>query len=350
MSHFSVLVIGDDYERQLAPYHEFECTGFDDEYVQNVDCLEEARTEYASHTERRFRDPEGNLHEPYVDRFKREPAAGRFNATYEPPEGWEDIQVPAADCITLATFIEELYDATPLGADEEPDLAGRHKYGWVRVDADGNVLEYVGRTNPNKKWDWYEVGGRWRGFFKAKSGATVKVGRPGVFDNEPTHDADVIRRGDVDFEGMREHAIRKANATYDRYEAATAGVDISAYVPWAKLYERVEADEITRDEARTLYYAQPYVEALKDADLLPFMGEAEEIYGGGREAYVQRAVDCVAVPYAVVKGGEWFGRGEMGWWGMSHGDAPQEEWNRKVQELYDSLDDDTLLTIVDCHI
>lgn len=35
MSHFTVLVIGPNYEEQLAPYHEFECTGCDDEYVQD---------------------------------------------------------------------------------------------------------------------------------------------------------------------------------------------------------------------------------------------------------------------------------------------------------------------------
>ena len=29
MSHFLVLVIGDNPEKQLAPYHEFECTVVD---------------------------------------------------------------------------------------------------------------------------------------------------------------------------------------------------------------------------------------------------------------------------------------------------------------------------------
>lgn len=28
MSHFTVLVIGDDPELQLAPYHEYECTSW----------------------------------------------------------------------------------------------------------------------------------------------------------------------------------------------------------------------------------------------------------------------------------------------------------------------------------
>jgi hypothetical protein len=41
MSHFAVTVIGEEPEKQLAPYHEFECTGVDNEYVQSID--EEAR-------------------------------------------------------------------------------------------------------------------------------------------------------------------------------------------------------------------------------------------------------------------------------------------------------------------
>ena len=41
MSHFVVLVVGNDIEKQLQPFHEFECTGIDDEYVQDVDITDE---------------------------------------------------------------------------------------------------------------------------------------------------------------------------------------------------------------------------------------------------------------------------------------------------------------------
>ena len=41
MSHFVVMVIGEDPEAELAPFHEFECTGLDDQYVQDVDITEE---------------------------------------------------------------------------------------------------------------------------------------------------------------------------------------------------------------------------------------------------------------------------------------------------------------------
>lgn len=37
MSHFAVLVIGDDVAKQLQPYHEYECTGVKDKYVIEVD-------------------------------------------------------------------------------------------------------------------------------------------------------------------------------------------------------------------------------------------------------------------------------------------------------------------------
>lgn len=44
MSHFTVLVVGEDVASQLAPYHEFESTGIDDEYVKDVDVTADVRT------------------------------------------------------------------------------------------------------------------------------------------------------------------------------------------------------------------------------------------------------------------------------------------------------------------
>lgn len=48
--------------------------------------------------------------------------------------------------------------------------------------------------------------------------------------------------------------------------------------------------------------------------------------------------------------GVWCAKGEMGWFGMSDDELSQDDWNRKVNELIDGLPDDTLMTIVDCHI
>ena len=51
MSHFAVLVVGDDVESQLAPYHEFECDGIHDEYVQTVSNLDHLKMCYDSYCE-----------------------------------------------------------------------------------------------------------------------------------------------------------------------------------------------------------------------------------------------------------------------------------------------------------
>ena len=40
----------------------------------------------------------------------------------------------------------------------------------------------------------------------------------------------------------------------------------------------------------------------------------------------------------------------MGWWGSGSDKKDQEEWNEEVKRLIQNVSDDTLLTVVDCHI
>lgn len=55
-------------------------------------------------------------------------------------------------------------------------------------------------------------------------------------------------------------------------------------------------------------------------------------------------------PFAVVKDGQWYQKGQMGWFGMSTDNISDEEWDARVLELIKDLPDDTMLTVVDCHI
>jgi hypothetical protein len=56
------------------------------------------------------------------------------------------------------------------------------------------------------------------------------------------------------------------------------------------------------------------------------------------------------VPYAVVKDGKWYQRGEMGWFGCSTQELDKETWNAQFRQLLEGLDPETWLTVVDCHI
>lgn len=54
--------------------------------------------------------------------------------------------------------------------------------------------------------------------------------------------------------------------------------------------------------------------------------------------------------YAVVKDGNWYEKGEMGWFGISTNEVSDEEWRNELKKLLTNLSDDTLITYVDCHI
>jgi hypothetical protein len=188
MSHFTVAVITptkpseEELAATLQPFHEFECTGEDDQYVRDIDITDEAREEYANHTTRRYRDPAGGLHDPYEDRFYRDalphenPGMGTGSGGgifwhskdwgdgrgYRPkvhfvPDDWEEIKVPTPEVKTFADWIVDYHGL------ERVLPGGRSKHGFVEVDADGEVVRAIKRTNPDSKWDWWEVGGRWSG-------------------------------------------------------------------------------------------------------------------------------------------------------------------------------------------
>lgn len=68
MSHFTVLVVTKEEPtkevlgKELGPFHQFECTGRDDEYVQTIDITEEAIKEYKSQTTKMVVSEDGQYH------------------------------------------------------------------------------------------------------------------------------------------------------------------------------------------------------------------------------------------------------------------------------------------------
>lgn len=346
MSHFTVLVIGPDHEAQLQPFHEFECTGIADQYVQDIDETAEKREEFATETRTVVKMPSGRVVSSYDDEFYRatrpgeESSGGRYGKV--------------RDLMGLAPYEEKFdsvedwadYHGHKIVRDEEPDIAGEHKYGYVRVFA-GEIVKAIRRTNPNKQWDWWVVGGRWSGFFKLKAGAEGQRGERGLMGSsrsEAPDRADITIKGAIDFDGMRSIAGADAAANWEKARAAL--VAAGAPLIWRTWEQcRDEDHKVNITAARDAYHAQASVVALKASDF----HDADQFLAPF-EVYTQAARDSACVPYAVVHKGEWASRGEMGWFGMSSGDMDKSQWARLVNDLLDSLPDDTPLTLVDCHI
>ena len=57
-----------------------------------------------------------------------------------------------------------------------------NRSNW-RKNPEGVWVEFS-RYNPDSKWDWYLLGGRWSGMLKLKKGAKGVTGKAGVFKNE----------------------------------------------------------------------------------------------------------------------------------------------------------------------
>jgi hypothetical protein len=297
MSHFNVLVIGDNVDEQLAPYYE-----------GREDISEYERGEVSEEDKQRFRDY-------YIN--QGENSALTFEAMYKiHGESWNSNQ-------------------------------------WKKKEDDSWVE--VSTYNPDSKWDWFLVGGRWRGFFRLKQGVEANLGEPGTFERldiregkpgpDYTGKADQATKGEIDFEAMRKEATDDAADTYDK--AMKIFGDTPPNETWVSIRERYADIE----EARRVYGAQSRVQAAqKDQEMFGLFHHEIDDFLCTREEYIERARNGAFSTYAFVKDGKWYGKGEMGWWGMSSGDQDQKEWNKQFNKMLDELSDDTLLTLVDCHI
>ena len=308
MSHFAVLVAGKDPEALLAPFHEFECTGQDDEYVKDIDITESARSEFDQAKKRVIKAPDGTVESAYDD-FK--------------------------------AWLADYYGYKPVDSREAPDLKEAHKYGYFVVQGDV-VLKVVNRTNPNRKWDWYQIGGRWAGGLKLKPGTKGFYGvQPGARLLLHTEGyASQCLKGDIDVEGMRQEAALKAGEKWEIARSFTAGKT------W-KSFDEVKAESGSIDVAREVYWAQPGLKEMSKA--LEIFHDLEQ-YLEPKGIVVDKARRSALSFFAFLDARGWEERGEMLMFASVKDEQDKASWVDKFSAWFDALSDDTVITLVDCHI
>ena len=374
MSHFSVLVVTpeqpteEDLHKILAPWHEFECTGLDNEYVQDVDITEEARESYKSDTVHMVTLPDGTIHNKYKDEIYDQIRKNNNQL----PAGWTESEVPATEIMTFAEFIEYYHSYGRLmSGHDTSDLPENRKYGYYQTDDQGEVTRVIYRTNPNKKWDWWVIGGRWSGLLRSTSPGLK--GRPGLMGSQyDEKGVDQCRRGTLDLDSMVRERVRQRRRMFQRglenYHKHLT--DKEAYDPELGLAQ-LKSD--CQAHSQVVYLSRQAWEAAdkpgtfrdfldsSDLDSCAIWRRLSEKYGNlfAWELDIPEGIEDVekwinSPPalscWAVVHEGQWYEKGSMGWWGMSINDLPEHEWQERLHELVLSLPDDTWLTVVDCHI
>jgi hypothetical protein len=319
MSHFCMLVVTDSpeesaIEEAMQPYHEYECTGVMDQYVEWIDEHDEYMDEYedAKNTVEVICKDGKFLCTKYsreAKPFWSRQGDGIYTSTDKIilPEGYEIVEVPYY--VYYKTFEEFMENYHGFGDDN-----------W----RDGRVGCL---TNPNSKWDWWEIGGRWSDHLRHKDGTY----------------GDSFKKADVDFDFVLDEAGLKAATEYDYAMKIADGRD------WKSWEEIRKTHDGNMDTVRKKYHDQEVIRDFKKAEGLPqgFFFSFDEFKQSRDEYILKRSVGTVGT-FGVLMDNEWIESGNMGWFGcVSDEDI---EWARKFLDLIKQIPDDKYLTVVDCHI
>jgi len=301
MSHFTVLAVGNNPGEMLAPFQENNMGNCPKEYLKFNDMEDEYKEEWKNKTTKAI-FVDGKYYLSYDERFRVKGSEGILSIdSFAVPEGLKEEDVPLNKIYkSFKEFVEKWHGYK--ARDEQ-----KKRYGYWE--------------NPNAKWDWYQIGGRWAGFFKLKNGKEGVLGSKSWCNKDKEIDknrADQAFKKDIDFEGMLSDNFEKNSKIYDDFE------------------EMMKSDP---KKAKQEAYWSFGIENKGDKD--NFIPET-------REEYIKRT--SFPSTFAVLKDGKWYEKGEMGWWAMVSNEKDPSEWHKEFQKLLKDLPDDTLLTIVDCHI
>lgn len=320
----------DALAEMLAPYKE--CPPDESPHRQfKIEATRaEAERRYREERVERVRLPDGSTVWPHDSRFR----VGEFpNDRIEPPKDQLG-EVPISEIYkTLAEYAEDYQ-------------------GWTQHEG-----AYGYWHNPNAKWDWWVVGGRWAGQFPIKAGEAALVRRGGYPNVRAKRDhADVATVREIDFDAVAvEHAAR-----YAKFEAEW--VDFLAGKEF-NVWDGPRTSALAVGLVRTVSMTDAAeVASVKPSEILrPWIGHAAErkradvlrpLAGEELRAIAWEYFNPIRT-YAALDDEGWHAPGEMGWWGCSSDTTTDKlEWCRTFMEKHIRPDRDQsdLLVVVDCHI
>ena len=333
MSHFSVLVKVDgsvieiDLEsavgRILDPYCEHTDNGRLLEYFQFVDDEDEYLKKYETEGCDMIRLADGGLVYPWDERFRVPLTIGQGSGTHKPPPELERVEIPHK--IRYRSFESFMADFCGYEARE----LRRGRYGV------GEYSRYGHYANPNAKWDWWQIGGRW--------------------ENEiPTRFSKVnyARICNIDFASVQrdtDTAIEKFKAEFDGF---LSGRDFGPFdSPRSTLLTLgiltcVDEGELPKVPFWKQKWTRQNTPGVDRYDVIARKPD----FDGADSAFLRNYL-CSLRPYAYVDAEGWHEKGEMGWFGVSHGtpDSAATHAANFLPWLLRGKQSDWAV-MVDCHI
>lgn len=295
MSHFAVLVIGDNIDEQLEKFDE------------NLDT-----PRYVKYTKEQLIAEKRKEIEEYKN--------GTYAKYLADPEAY------AADC-TNENHLNYLKNEFPKKlewTDEEIYAEGIKWYEKSEIGPEGEVYSTY---NPNSKWDWYQIGGRYAGRLILKEGVEKEAEPEFSWGWDANAMEEVLKEPRVDTALVGNIDWSKMHNVQSKYDEAIRFWEM-----------KVEGAEPTTDEEKEQlkwdwYKPSFYLDRYKN----------KETFAKSRSCFTM---------WAIVKEGEWFEKGKMGFWAMSsETDDEALDWELNMYDRFiKDLPADTRITVVDCHI
>ena len=335
MSHYSVCVtvphhydgtqvdaevIESCLDKILAPFDE---QTDEESYCEFEDRTAEAKSDYETETTQAIRYPDGSVCMIHDAKFRKDFYLIDNTIYARDPDGGNSGRIQSEESKAL-----EFLPACPLKLLFSTFEQYCKEYSGL-VQDDAGAWGYY--TNPNAKWDWWQIGGRFPGHLLVKAdlqdciqtGESCECVAPDGYKF-----VDAARKKDICWDVMKEIGTKAVEQSYEQCVAAFASGDVKDFGFFATLTE----DGI-RGWGEMIYIKG---ETLDDYKARKGVTDSDQ-YLIGDYAYIDR-------------NGDWSGSGDMGWFGISSNDKPERTWKDELQAFMDEVQDDDFIAIVDCHI
>lgn len=347
MSHFTVTVrlpahlevkdIKSALQKIMRPY--YEQGKEDDDFMQFVDQTEELQSEWNEHKQLNVVEYDGKFYFPWDSKLYNK--LGLTKDLFS--NKIEDEVIVKAGGVFKDISVQTMYSSF-----EEYC----HEYHGLSPNKDG---KYGYLENPNAKWDWYEIGGRWTGHFPVVEEDHCLLGSPGIMtDPASPYTSDIVRIKNIDFNKAQKDSkdeVEKFLKEYQEYynnpivgysECRSLGLHFG-------LIQCLDENEIT-EEHRSYCKLSKWKQNPERYDVLYPI----PLKNGKVDSEFKQLLYGYLNPlrtYAFVDENGWIEPGQMGWWGMSS-DTPEsmkKYADQFMKWLLDGNQDDWVVC-VDCHI
>jgi len=303
--------------------------------------------QYENETTKMIRTPEGELFYTWDDKFQ-------IKRTYGLSLGSDNRAIPD-DCVEVDISHKERYESF-----EE------FMSDWIGYEErDPKTNKYGHWANPNSKWDWNTIGGRWSGqLLLVKAGTDLYcktgTGRFGQPEKAKPNTTDICLISELDMPRIKEETDKGASVFWNKYVYLRKHGEDEVKDVWGE----------SRSTAMSLGLCKIIFNDPKKAKNLGGFrwGDKTNFVFGDKRAHnydvynlditrEEFMYNCAEhfnpiVTFAVLDESGWHEAGEMGWFGCDLSDPNDKKEFTKTftKKFILDKDHDTTLVVVDCHI